>query len=279
MTYQIIHNTTYNYSQPVELNPHLLRLRSRSDCNQNLTSFRLDINPAPAGQSDLVDLGGNSVTKIWFTEKISSLSITATSTVETYCTNPFNYLLEPWATQLPIIDYPASLLDHLQPYMASHLDPVATQLAQDIWQQTQGQIVPFLSALNNQIYQNCQYTMREIGEPYPPSYTWHQKIGSCRDTAVLFIAACRSMGIAARFVSGYREGELPNEPRHLHAWAEVYLPGAGWKGYDQTEGLAVSDNHIVLATSVHPRHASPITGSIRGVAETQMNYSLSIEKL
>ncbi len=281
MAYQIIHTTTYNYSQSVDLTPHLLRLRPRSDVFQSLHSFEIDVFPQPQGQSHFLDLEGNNLIQLWFTEPTEKLSIKVSSQVETYCNNPFNYLLEPWAAQLPILDYPLSMFTHLQPYLQpDNCDPIITQLAQEIWQTVEGNTISFLSTLNQHIHQTCQYTIRETGDPFPAGITWKQQLGSCRDLAVVWMAACRTMGLATRFVSGYQEGDVSDPERHLHAWAEVYLPGAGWRGYDPTQGLAVSDRHIALVASVHPRHAAPISGNFKGSgARSQMEYTLSVEKL
>ena len=280
MNYNIIHTTTYTYTQPVDLAPHIIRLRPRSDAFQTLHSFSIEVFPEPAGRSNIVDLGGNDIIKLWFKQKTEKLSIKASSHVQTHCTNPFNYLLEPWALELPIVDYPISMFAHLQPYLQSNfVDPIIAQLAQKVWNSSDPGIVAFLNTLNQRIYQTCQHVVRETGAPLPPGVTWTQQFGSCRDLAVVFITACQAMGIASRFVSGYREGDLSPQQRELHAWAEVYLPGAGWRGYDPTEGLAVSDRHIALVADAVPRHTMPVTGSFQGTdAKSQMNYTLSIEK-
>ena len=225
----------------------------------------------------MLDAEGNSTIKLWFQQMTDCLKIEVNSKVETRCTNPFNYILEPWASDLPITDYPAPVLAHLQPYLQLCSDPAIVQLAQESWQAANGSTVSFLGELNQRIYQNCKYIIRETGDPFPAGITWNQKLGSCRDTAVVFIEACRIFGLAARFVSGYQEGDSDQSERHLHAWAEVYLPGAGWRGYDPTQGLAVGDRHIVLAASAIPRNAAPISGSFRGVgAKSEMTYHLEI---
>lgn len=286
MRYQISHTTTYHYSQPVNLFPHVVRLRPRSDSHQTLQSFSMLVTPSPINQSQVVDLDGNSLVKLWFKpEPTESLTVQVLSQVETHEANPFNYLLEPWALKLPI-DYPASLLTQLQPYLMGQnpgysyaVDPIAVQLAQEIAQQVEGNIGSFLTELNQAIYSSCKYIIREAGDPMPAGVTWSQKLGSCRDFTVLFIEVCRAIGLAARFVSGYQEGDLDSTDRHLHAWAEVYLPGAGWRGFDPTHGLAVSDRHIALVASAVPRYAAPISGSFSqtGGAQSQMSYQLIIQ--
>ena len=286
MRYQIVHATAYRYDGFVTLEPHVIRLRSRCDGWQKLHTFALEVVPEPAGVSQIIDLEGNDLVRVWFQEPTDHLIVKATSEIETFCTNPFTYLLEPWATELPI-DYPTSMLAHLQPYLLGSLinglygvDPIAVQLAQEITHAVDNHTTTFLSELNQRIYQSCQYVVRETGDPLPAGITWTQKQGSCRDLAVLFIEVCRAVGLAARFVSGYQEGDPEQQERDLHAWAEVYLPGAGWRGYDPTQGLAVSDRHIALVASALPRQAAPITGIVRGGgSQSQMQYHLLIDRI
>lgn len=286
MQYQISHTTTYTYTQPVALFPHLVRLRPRSDCNQTLKSFSMLVTPTPQQECQVLDLEGNDTIKIWFKSEVTEkLTVQIVSQVETHCTNPFDYLLEPWAIHFPF-DYPASLLVQLQPYLTGHqvgysgtIDPIAIQLAQEIAHQVHGNVALFLSELNQRIYKHCKYSIRETGDPLPPGITWTQKVGSCRDVTVLFIEVCRAAGLAARFVSGYQEGDLDGSDFHLHAWAEVYLPGAGWRGFDPTHGLAVADRHIALVASAFSRHAAPIAGSFNrsSGAQSTMTYQLLIQ--
>ncbi len=106
--------------------------------------------------------------------------------------------------------------------------------------------------------------IREHGAPRPGEDTLARKEGSCRDLTLLFIEACRSLGIAARFVSGYHAGAPDQGPRYLHAWAEVYLPGAGWRGYDPSHGLAVAQQHVAIAAAATPQLAAPVSGKVRG---------------
>lgn len=284
MHYQISHTTTYTYSQPITLEPHIVRLRPRSDGWQTLQDLHLDVSPKPVGESQLIDLDGNAIIKLWFEQELTEkLQIQMRSQVETHCTNPFIYLLEPWAVKLPI-DYPSSMRSQLQPYLSTHwstasIDPQAVQVAQKVYHKVSGETVAFLTELNQRIYQNCKYTLRETGEPLPPGITWSQQSGSCRDVAVLFMEVCRAIGLASRFVSGYQEGDPDKLERDLHAWVEVYLPGAGWRGYDPTHGLAVADRHIVLVASSIPQSAAPITGKVQGNARSQLEYQISIKPL
>jgi transglutaminase-like putative cysteine protease len=226
-------------------------------------------------------LDGNNLTKVWFTKATEQLELKIITQVETYKTNPFDYLLEPWAVKLPI-DYPSSLFTQLQPYLQPHsflLDPVVLELAQEIDLEVNGNTIAFVSNSNQRLYESCNYITRENGEPWPAGVTWRRKQGSCRDLAVLFIEVCRAMGLAARFVSGYQEGDLEQDNRDLHAWAEVYLPGGGWRGYDPTHGLAVSDRHVALAASSFPRYAAAVTGKITPVQSLTEDGELTKSKI
>lgn len=223
--------------------------------------------PFAQGSSDFIDLDGNNLTKLWFDLPTDKLSIQINSSVVTSCTNPFAYLLESWATTIPF-DYPHSLLTQLEPYLRPHgwaIDAAAVELAQEIAIASQNNTLDFLFTLNQRIYQDCNYGIRDTGEPFPPGITWRGKKGSCRDYAVLFMEVCRALGIAARFVSGYQEGDSEQQSRDLHAWVEVYLPGAGWRGYDPTLGLIVSDRHIPLAASAIPQYAAAVEGAVTPV--------------
>jgi transglutaminase-like putative cysteine protease len=287
--YHISHKTTYTYNQPVFLKPHVLRLRPRCDGWQKLLNFSLTIEPQPTGISQIVDLDGNSIIQVWFTQPTEQLTIEVKSAVETYIDNPFSYLLDSWALKLPF-DYPNSLLTQLQPYLQPYgttYDAIAFQLAHEIASEVNGEIGSFLNTLNQRIYTSCEYLIRETGEPWQPGLTWNFKKGSCRDFSVLFMEVCRAVGLGARFVSGYQEGDLDQEERDLHAWVEVYLPGGGWRGYDPTHGLAIADRHIALVGSANPAYAAPVVGTVTPVrsviesgqpSKSEMEVHISIKR-
>ncbi len=265
MHYRIRHTTHYTYEQAVHLRHHVLRLRPRSDGTQQVKEFHLDICPQPERQAAVVDLEGSDSLQVWFgPEPTCHLTIKTTTEVETFRDNPFDYLAEPWAVQLPI-DYPASMVALLRPYLHHALYPVASPaviaLAQDIAHQVDGNVGFFLTTLTQRIYETCRYIVRPTGDPLLPGITWTQELGSCRDFTLLFMEACRVVGLAARFVSGYEEGDSSVLERDLHAWAEVYIPGGGWRGFDPTHGLAVADRHVALVASAFPRLAAPVSGS------------------
>jgi transglutaminase-like putative cysteine protease len=283
LKYQISHMTHYAFSQPVHLAPHTLRLCPRSDAAQHLQSFQYQILPMPTGLSPLVDLDGNACLQVWFTEITEHLQVQTTATVVTRRSNPFDFVLFPWATRLPL-DYPQSWFQQLQPYLHATLDSSILSFAQELLLKANHDTLTFLTELNQEIYHTCSYVLRESGDPWPAGLTWKRQQGSCRDLAVLFMECCRAIGLAARFVSGYQappqDGERdPSsaEELHLHAWAEVYLPGGGWRGYDPTQGLAVADSYIALASSPWPAWTAPVSGHFRGSgAETTLQYQLQI---
>jgi transglutaminase-like putative cysteine protease len=139
-------------------------------------------------------------------------------------------------------------------------------------------LVPFLTRLATTICDRFKLVRRETGGPWPAVTTMEQRQGACRDLAVLYMDACRCVGLAARFVSGYQDAYRNMGKRDLHAWAEVYLPGAGWRGYDPTRGLAVAEHHVAVAAAADPQFAAPVTATYRGTdVDAEMHTEVSIE--
>lgn len=274
MLYQICHQTTYSYSQPVLLKPHTLNLRPQSNSWQQLRSCTVQVLPSPESRSDYTDLDGNSPIKVWFTQPTPTLGVQVTSVVETLQPNPFLFLLESWATTLPF-DYPHSLQSRLASYLqplTPSVHPAVVELAHTLLHKVDNKPLGFLNTLNQHINQSCGYIHRTTGRPWSAGMTWTQKQGSCRDLCVLFMEVCRQVGLATRFVSGYQEGD-PETPNDLHAWVEVYLPGAGWRGYDPTLGFLVSDRHITLTASALPQDAAPIVGTFTPINPVESRTS------
>lgn len=265
MLLQIVHQTRYRYSQPVFLKLHEIRLRPRCDWSQRLLDFALDIEPEPVGMAHNLDAEGNAVARAWFADLHSELCIATRATVETLCTNPFEFLLAPDFVSLPA-KYGAAEAAVLAPYRrpASEAAGSVRALGLELMDQTDGQVVPWLQALNGHIYTTYTGEVRLAGPPLAAAETLARRRGACRDLAVLFIEVCRSLGLAARFVSGYQAGDPKQGERYMHAWAEVYLPGAGWRGWDPSTGLAVADAHVAVATGGQADAAQPLVGHFRG---------------
>ena len=283
MFYQIDHLTEYCFSRPVFLEPHQLRLRPRDDGGQRLQAFKLTVDPEPVGLTNTLDAEGNNVAIAWFNGLYDHLHFRAEIEIETIRQNPFDYLLTPSNNRFPIA-YQACEMNALaylrQRQSGQEQEQAVEEFAQQIHQSTNGQVVPFLCQLCDVIHDQFEIIRREEGPPHAPAVTLDMRRGACRDVAVLFMDACRVLGLAARFVSGYQEGDADQAQRDLHAWAEVYLPGTGWRGYDPTNGLAVADRHLAVAASASPELTLPIIGTFRGddvTAQVHVNLELESE--
>jgi transglutaminase-like putative cysteine protease len=281
MLFSIQHTTEYRFTRPVFFEPHQLRFQPRGDAAQRLIRFDLDIEPAPAGVTQALDANGNTVAMAWFSDLHDRMLLRASSTVETLRENPFDYLLTPINRRLPI-GYQPWEMAALGPAcrrvaVPTNADPVL-DLASEIRDASGHELVPFLTRLCTTLYERIRLIHRETGAPWSPAITMEQRQGSCRDLAMLFIDVCRAVGLAARFVSGYQEGDPDRTERQLHAWSEVYLPGAGWRGYDPTHGLAVSDRHVAVAAAADPQFAAPVTATYRGTnVEAELITHVSID--
>ena len=281
MLFHVTHVTEYSYSRPVFLEPHIIRLRPRSDGVQHLRRFHMTIAPRPAGMTECLDIEGNATVQAWFSDPTERFQVATEFDVATLRTNPFDFIVSETSAEVLPLSYSGPDAVLLSPYRnVSDTDTTLLKFAQGIAKDSDGKTLSFLDALNRRLYQEFDCIIRETGEPSPPQRTLRTKQGSCRDLAAVFMAACRSQGIAARFVSGYQEGDPDQQTRYLHAWAEIYLPGAGWRGYDPTHGLAVGAGHIALAASYAPHLAAPVSGSFRGTGVfSSMRARIEIEKL
>jgi transglutaminase-like putative cysteine protease len=276
MTLDVRHVTEYSYSQSVKLGPHTLYLYPRTYPHQRLLDYELRIDPTPVRVVRNVDVEGNIQQLVYFSEPTERLHIEMTMRIESEELNSYDFLLFPFETTLLPFDYPESIRPLLLPYMGQ--DGITAEVrdwAQRIAAGVDHKTIQFLTALSKAIRQ-FQYEMRPSGFPLPPDQTLALESGSCRDYTVLFMAACRSLGLAARFVSGYLFGsDLQNH--QLHAWAEVYLPGGGWRGFDPTGDTVVVNRHIFLASTATPRLATPISGMFSPVGtESSIETSLTM---
>jgi transglutaminase-like putative cysteine protease len=271
MRISVTHSTLYRYEAAVYPEPHTIRLRPRDDAAQRLLEFALDVSPAPAGRSESLDQDGNVVTEVWFGRMIEELSVRSSFQVETRRENPFDFV--PIA---PPAEYPEPLRAALAPYLHADAGPAAAEFVRSI-PEAGGDTVPFLIALNRRLFESFGHTIRDDGPPNPPEVTLRDGAGSCRDLAVLFCAACRNLCIAARFVSGYESGAALDARPEMHAWAEVYLRGGGWRGYDPSQGLAVSTGHVAVAAAADPLLAAPISGAYRGAAASHIDFAISMQ--
>jgi transglutaminase-like putative cysteine protease len=265
---QIKHVTTYQYAETVTLLPHKLLLRPREGHYIRIESAELIISPAHQlqWQRDVYD---NSVAQATFTKQGSLLSIDSRVLIQHYDDQPLNFLVADYAVFFPFQYDVAELVD-LGRYLSVIFDqdqPVLSTWLQQFWQS--GQVVEtylLLEWINKAIATGFTYQQREEPGVQTPTTTLTKRAGSCRDFATLFIEACRSLGLAARFVSGYLYSpSLTQGQGATHAWSEVYLPGAGWKGFDSTSGQVVGNYHIAVAMSRHPEAVPPVSGSFQAV--------------
>lgn len=276
MHFTIRHRTLYRYSSQVKLSPHRLRFHPRNDGAQRVVRHHLNISPQPTGRNEHLDLEGNRVAQIWFEEAVDHLDIEANMQIETLRSNAFNFILAPEATILPIVHEHDLLcarayLERIEP------DDAVTAYAAELSIAVDRDTLDFLDHLNRRIYAGFTQTHRDTGAPQSPAFTLQSRRGACRDLAVLFVDCCRAEGIAARFVSGYQKGNLRDERRDLHAWPEVYLPGAGWCGFDPTQGEAVTDAHVTIAAAAHSRDTMPVSGAISSNgASSTLDYTVEI---
>jgi len=276
MRIAVAHTTLYRYSSPVYLEPHLIRLRPREDATQRLLAWDLAITPAPAGRTDCLDQDGNSVVRAWFDGLTPQLLLESQFSLESLRDNPFNYLLTQPDAHLPM-EYPPALRAPLVAYLRVDPSPAVRHFAQSLAAASGWRTLDFLSALNQRLFDTTRQVVRAVGVPHPAETTLRDGEGSCRDLAVLFCAACRAVGLAARFVSGYERDASLQENGDLHAWAEVYLEGGGWRGYDPSRALAVAASHVAVAAASDPLLAAPVTGTYRGGATARMEFSISMQ--
>lgn len=274
----ISHVTEYRFSAPVTLQPHRLLLRPRESHNVRIESAVLDIFPGHAVQwkRDVLD---NSVAVVSFSETSDLLRISSNVVIQHYDDNPFDFLVDDYAVMHPF-DYASEEQAELAPFRqaiyTADREPVQRWL-DDLGLRRPMETFTLLDQLNRSISGQFRYQMREEPGVQSPAMTLAQQCGSCRDFAALFMEACRHLGLACRFVSGYLYtwgGEASNGS--THAWAEVYLPGAGWKGFDPTSGEVTGNRHIATAVARHPEAVPPVAGSYLGPGNLSPTLSVAV---
>ncbi len=281
MLLSIDHNTTYSYGKKVVLAPHTVRLRPRDGGGQMTHMFSLKTDPPEAGRSVNSDLDGNTTVTLWFTGEFDSLAIDTRCVVETLRENPFDFIVSDVSfLDLPM-RYPPEQKAALGPYLAvSRKSALAvSELCETILSATRGKTTDFILSLCQHIHDNFPHVAREHGVPWSAERTLREKRGSCRDIVELFASVCRSAGLACRHVSGYALSKRRKKGDELHAWAEVYIPGGGWRGYDPSSGLAVSDRHVAVASGATNGLIAPVSGSFYGDgAEAQLRFRVRVRE-
>jgi uncharacterized protein (DUF2126 family)/transglutaminase-like putative cysteine protease len=287
------HKTTYLYDRRVALSPHEVRLRPAPHARTPILSYSLSVNPEKHFINWQQDPYGNYIGRFVFPEKTDVLEFTVDLIADMTVINPFDFFVEKYAEQFPF-SYPAQLNDELAAYLkANEAGPLVKQWLQASRAELLKKplaVNDFLVALNQRLQGDIAYTLRMEPGVQTPEETLEKRSGSCRDTAWLLVQILREFGLAARFVSGYliqlrADQEALDGPSgteqdftDLHAWTEVFIPGAGWIGLDPTSGMLASEGHIPLACTAMPSSAAPITG-LSDKAEVTFDHQMTITRI
>ena len=263
---RIQHLTEYLFASKVTFNPHRLLIRPREGHDVRIESSKLEISPVYSikWQRDVFD---NSLAVVSFKAPSNKLTIASEVVIQHYEQAPFDFLVEDYAINYPF-DYALEDRADLQAYQ--QLIYINEQHVIHQWLQQFNlhgmNTFKMLMMLNQAINQQFRYQMREEAGVQSPDYTLQYRSGSCRDYATLFIEACRCLGLASRFVSGYLHAPATEAGNaSTHAWVEVYLPGTGWKGFDPTTGEVTGNKHIAVAVARNPEAVPPVSGSFIGL--------------
>jgi uncharacterized protein (DUF2126 family)/transglutaminase-like putative cysteine protease len=291
------HRTVYRFDRPTDIGPHLVRLRPAPHCRTSITGYSLRVSPAEHFVNWQQDVYGNHAARLVFTQPATELSITVDLVADLSPINPFDFFVDDSARQFPF-EYPLGSAEDLAAYLRRVDEPGAPVgsgagprlrhwLEEFDAPSAKGTaIVDFLVELNRRVAGDIAYSLRMEPGVQSPDTTLETGVGSCRDSAWLLVAMLRELGLAARFVSGYLVQLVPDDASanltedftDLHAWAEVYVPGAGWIGLDATSGLLAGEGHIPLVGSPRPEHAAPISGST-GPAVSTLEFANSVRRI
>jgi uncharacterized protein (DUF2126 family)/transglutaminase-like putative cysteine protease len=283
------HVTRYHYDRPIALGPQIVRLRPAPHCRTRIPSYSLKVTPAEHFVNWQQDPNGNWLARFVFPERTTEFTITVDLIADMSVINPFDFFIDPTATDYPFA-YAAEFDEELAPYLAKETPgPLLTKFLASVPREKQN-TVDFLVALNQRLQNEISYLVRMDPGVQSPEETLLLASGSCRDTAWLLVQILRHLGLAARFVSGYLIQLVPDlksldgpsgataDFTDLHAWTEVYLPGAGWIGLDPTSGLLTGEGHLPVAATPHYRAAAPISGGVEA-AEVAFSFDMKITRV
>jgi uncharacterized protein (DUF2126 family)/transglutaminase-like putative cysteine protease len=283
------HVTHYRYDRLVALGPQIVRLRPAPHCRTRILSYSLKVTPAKHFINWQQDPEANYLARYVFEEKTRELRIEVDLVAEMAVLNPFDFFLEPYAETYPFAYQGVDKRD-LAPYLVMFRgEPLFREYLGTIPRERK-RTIDFLVELNAKLASDIKYLIRMEPGVQTPELTLRKRSGSCRDSSWLLVQLLRHMGLAARFVSGYliqltadmKSLDGPSGPEKdftdLHAWCEVYLPGAGWVGLDPTSGLLAGEGHIPLACTPEPGAAAPVTGAV-DKAEVEFEHHMGVERI
>jgi uncharacterized protein (DUF2126 family)/transglutaminase-like putative cysteine protease len=285
------HRTSYSFDRLVEVHPHVVRLRPAPHSRTPIEAYSLTVEPADHFVNWQQDAFGNYLARLVFPNRTRQLTITVGLIADLKVINPFDFFIEDYAEKVGF-EYPKALAEDLKPYLrpvddsgeGSGPGELTQAWVKNFTVASGTRTIDFLVALNRAVNADVGYSVRMEPGVQTPDYTLKSGIGSCRDSAWLLVSILRQLGLAARFVSGYlvqltsdvEALDGPSGPAadftDLHAWTEVYVPGAGWIGLDPTSGLFAGEGHIPLSATPHPESAAPITGATEP-CETTFEFS------
>ena len=294
------HRTSYTFDRPVRVYPHVVRLRPAPHCRTPIDAYSLRIEPEEHFINWQQDAVGNFLARLVFPNPTRRLTITVGLIADLKVINPFDFFIEDWAETWPAggLTYPKELSDDLEPYLrpvdedgdGSGPGELARAWVRNFSVPDRTRTIDLLVALNHAVNADVAYSVRMEPGVQTPDHTLRTGVGSCRDSAWLLVSILRQLGLAARFVSGYlvqlasdvKALDGPSGPvadfTDLHAWAEVYIPGAGWIGLDPTSGLFAGEGHIPLAATPQPASAAPISGGTEP-CESVMEFSNTVTRI
>jgi uncharacterized protein (DUF2126 family)/transglutaminase-like putative cysteine protease len=288
----IEHRTTYRFDRPIQVHPHVVRLRPAPHCRTPILAYSLRVTPSEHFVNWQQDPFGNFMARLVFPEPAKVLDVTVDLIADLTVINPFDFFVEESAKAFPFA-YEPQLAKDLEPYLQPD-GPAGSELTK--WlsgvrtPDSGTAIADFLVEVNRRLYNDIAYSIRMEPGVQTPEDTLTRGIGSCRDTGWLLVDVLRRLGLAARFVSGYLVQLTSDQPSlsgadgpdadftDLHAWAEVFIPGAGWVGLDPTSGLFAGEGHIPLACTPHPTTAAPISGRTN-FAEVEFDFSNVVHRV